>query len=441
MKFITVILLLLTFTFVSFAQNTSNILGVANGRDFTSADLDPNVRPIWESFPGQFIELRKTLLERQIIDTLLNLEANEQKISSEELVAKEVTKKVANPSAAEIKAVYDANKTQIGDKTLEEIRPQIINFLKQDAEQKTWIAFITQLKSKYKVKYENDVTSPNLKADDVLTNIGEFKITNKDFERKNALQLYEYEANVAEQAINSLQQAMDSALILAESQALGIPPSQYIAQEITNKMKDFSPAEEEKLQTELRNKLYAKYKANIFIKEPQRFLQSISADDDPFYGKQNAPVTVIMFTDFQCPACAATHPILKQVIAEYGDKIKFVVRDFPLTNIHKNAFNAALAANVASKQGKYFEYTELLYDNNKLLDVESLKKYAAEAGLDVKKFEKDFADKTLAQEIRKDVKDGTSYGVNGTPSIFVNGYKVRTLSAAAFRKAIERALK
>ncbi|MGI8668830.1 MAG: thioredoxin domain-containing protein [Aridibacter sp.] len=441
MKFITAILLLLTFTFVSFAQNTSNILGVANGRDFTSADLDPNVRPIWESFPGQFIQLRKTLLERQIIDTLLNLEANEQKISSEELVDKEVTKKVANPSAAEIKAVYDANKTQIGDKTLEEIRPQIINFLKQDAEQKTRFAFITQLKAKYKVKYENDVTSPNLKNDDALATIGEFKITNKDFERKNALQLYEYEANVAEQAINSLQQTMDSALILAESQALGIPPNQYIAKEITNKMKDFSPAEEEKLQTELRNKLYTKYKANIFIKEPQPFLQSISADDDPFYGKQNAPVTVIMFTDFQCPACAATHPILKQVIAEYGDKIKFIVRDFPLTQIHENAFNAALAANAANKQGKYFEYTELLYDNNKSLDVESLKKYATEAGLDVKKFEKDFADKTLAEEIRKDMKDGESYGVNSTPSIFVNGYKVRTLSASAFRKAIERALK
>ncbi len=441
MKFISIIVLLFIFTFTGFAQSTSNILGVANGRDFTSADLDPNVRPVWENSPGQYIQLRKTLLERQIVDTLLNLEAAGQGISAEELVAKEVTKKTATFSNEEIKAVYDANKAQIGDKTLAEVRPQIINFLKQDAEQKTWLAFITQLKSKYKVKYENNVTSPNLKAGDVLVTIGEIKIDNKNYERNNALELYEYEANVAEQAIDSLQQAMDSALILAESQALGIPPSQYIAREIKNKMKNFSPAEEAKLQTELRNKLYTKYKANIFIKEPQPFLQSISADDDPFQGKANAPVTVVMFTDFQCPACAATHPILKQVIAEYGDKIKFVVRDFPLTQVHENAFNAALAANAANKQGKFFEYTELLYENNTSLDVESLKKYAAEAGLDVKKFEKDFADKMFAEEIRKDMKDGNGYGVSSTPSIFVNGYKIRTLSSAAFRKAIERALK
>ncbi|MGI8541923.1 MAG: DsbA family protein [Aridibacter sp.] len=441
MKFITVILLLLTFTFVSFAQATSKILGVANGRDFTSADLDPNVRPVWENFPGQFIKFRKTLLEQQIVDTVLNLEASEQKISIEELVDKEVTKKVTNPSAAEIKAVYDANKSQIGNKTLEEIRPQIVSFLRREPEQKAYLSYISQLKNKHKVKYEKDVNSANLKSDDVLASIDETIITSSAFEKKNALNLYEYEANVAEQAIDSLQQAMDSALILAESQALGIPPSQYIARETTNKMKDFTPAEEEKLQTDLRNRLYQKYKANIFIKEPRPFLQSISADDDPFRGKQNAPVTVVMFTDFQCPACSATHPVLKQVIVEFGDKIKFVVRDFPLTQIHENAFNAALAANAANKQGKFFEYTELIYDNQTSLDLESLKKYAVEVGLDVKRFEKDFADKTLAEEIRKDMQDGSNYGVNSTPSIFVNGYKIRTLSAASFRKAIQRALK
>lgn len=441
MKFITVILLLFIFTFAGFAQNTSKVLGVANGRDFTSADLDPNVRLVWEGFPSQLIQLRKALLEQQIADILLQMEAAEQKISPEEIVAKEVTKKVATPSNEEIKAVFDANKSQIGDKTLEEIRPQIVSFLRQEPEQKAWLALTSKLKDKYKVKYEKDVNSENLNLNDVLAAIGTAKITFGDFERKNASELYEYEANIYEQTFDSLQQAIDSALILAESQAAGIPPNQFVAREITNKMKEFSPMEEEKLQADLRNRLYKKYKAEIFIKEPKPFIQTVSADDDPFSGKADAPVTVIMFTDFQCPACSAVHPILKQVIAEYGDKIKFVVRDFPLTNIHQNAFNAALAANAANKQGKFFEYTELLYNNQNSLDNASLKKFAVELGLDSKRFEKDFADKPLAEEIRKDMKDGETYGVNGTPSIFVNGYKIRTLSASAFRKAIERALK
>ncbi len=170
-------------------------------------------------------------------------------------------------------------------------------------------------------------------------------------------------------------------------------------------------------------------------------MQNIATANQPSQGRQTAPVTVVMFTDFQCPACSAVHPVLKKVMAEYGDKIRFVVRDFPLVNIHENAFRAALAANAANAQGKFFEYTELLYKNQNALDKDSLEKYAADLGLNQKQFDLDLTSEKFAADIKKDMADGKIYGITGTPTIYVNGVRVRELSAEDFRKAIDRALK
>jgi protein-disulfide isomerase len=128
------------------------------------------------------------------------------------------------------------------------------------------------------------------------------------------------------------------------------------------------------------------------------------------------------------------------VIAEYGSKVRLVVRDFPLEGIHPQAFQAAAAANAVRAQGKYFEFIEILYRNQEALEGESLIKYATGLGVDIKKMTADMAAATVAPEIKKDVEDGIAYGVGGTPTIFVNGVKVHRLSAPAFRAAIDRAL-
>jgi protein-disulfide isomerase len=117
------------------------------------------------------------------------------------------------------------------------------------------------------------------------------------------------------------------------------------------------------------------------------------------------------------------------------------VRDYPLVQIHENAFQAALAAGAANAQGKFFEYTEVLYKNQNRLDVVSLKKYAGDLGLNLKQFELDLTNEKSAAEIRKDIADGKNYGIGSTPTIFVNGVKVRANTAESFRNAIERALK
>ncbi len=261
-----------------------------------------------------------------------------------------------------------------------------------------------------------------------------------EFVKANGLVLYEYEANVFDVLKSSLEQVVDSAVYASEAQSMGISTSDFIAREINDKLKEFSDEEIAAVEAEMRKKLYPKYRVKFFLDEPEPFIQTISVDDDPSNGPPNAPVTVVMFTDLQCPACAGFYPVMKTVIAGYKDKVRLVVRDFPLLQKHENAFQAAVAANAANAQGKFFEYKEILYKNQESLDTDSLIKYAKEIGLDVKRFEKDLLDEKFAAEVRRDIADGRSYGVTGTPSVFINGYKLRHLSVKSFREAIERAI-
>ncbi len=132
------------------------------------------------------------------------------------------------------------------------------------------------------------------------------------------------------------------------------------------------------------------------------------------------------------------HPVLEEVLKSYGNKVRFVVRDFPLTQ-HEHARKAAEAANAANAQGKFFEYVALLFKNQKALDVPSLKKYASDLGLNRARFDAALDRGVYAAEIKKDIEDGEMYGVGSTPTIFVNGVQLRILSAEGLREAIDRA--
>ncbi len=429
------------FTFTSFAQKPDEILATANNQKFTAKDLSPEVKVVFENLPKTIGELRNSLLEQQIAETLFETEAAARKLTVEKLIETEVTKKVAAPTEKEIQAVYDANRNDVGGKTIEEVRPQIVAFLRREPEQKSLAEYLSNLKVKYKVALGKDINAPNLKLFDVLATVNGKTISVENFEAKNKLRLYEFQADIYDQIQELLEQTVYENLIAAEAKAQNIEASDLIAREITDKLRDYSEEERRQLQTALEKRLYQKYNAKFLLKSPAPVAQNISTENQPSQGKQTAPVTVVMFTDFQCPACSAVHPVLKKVLAEYGDKVRFVVRDFPLVNIHENAFRAALAANAANAQGKFFEYTDVLYKNQNALDKDSLEKYAADLGLNQKQFDLDLSSEKFAADVKKDMADGKTYGITGTPTIYVNGVRVRELSAEDFRKAIDRALK
>lgn len=438
--------LLLTFVFLFisfnvFAQNSEEILATANNQTFTSRDLAPGVREAFENLPKTVAEKRGELLEQQIAAGLLETEAAARKTTVEKLVQKEVNAKIPNPTDAQVQAVYDANRVNIGDKTVAEMRPQITVFLRRDLEAKAFTDYISTLKTKYKVLNGKDVNAPNLVASDILANVGGKQITVEAFEAKNKLAIYDLKAEIYDQTRDALEQVLFSTLLTAEAKSQNVQASDIIAREITDKLREFADSERDQLENNLRKKLFQKYDVKVLLKDPPPVVQNISIAGSPSKGRTDAPITVVMFSDFQCSHCAVAHPVLQRIMAEYGDKIRFVVRNFPLESIHENAFRAALAGEAANAQGKFFEYLELLYRNQDKLDDESLKKYAAQVGLNQKQFDLDLGSEKFVAAVRRDLQDGANYGVAATPTIFVNGVKVRSNSPQGIRRAIERALK
>jgi protein-disulfide isomerase len=166
--------------------------------------------------------------------------------------------------------------------------------------------------------------------------------------------------------------------------------------------------------------------------------------DDSHKTGTGTKVTVVEFGDFQCPACGAAEPTVERLISEYNDKATFVFRNFPLPQ-HKNAVIAALAAESAGGQNKYWEMHNKLYatqnDWSESADPLSFyTKYATDLGLDVNKFTSDVNNKTYQSRIDVDQADGTAVNVQGTPTFFVNGKATADYKYDTLKKAIDDAL-
>jgi protein-disulfide isomerase len=147
----------------------------------------------------------------------------------------------------------------------------------------------------------------------------------------------------------------------------------------------------------------------------------------PVRGAAQAPVTIVEFSDFQCPFCKQAHPTLAQVLERYPGKVRLFYRDFPLDGLHPQARRAAEAARCAHDQGKFWEFHDLLFTNSPQAGDSDLRRYATQTGLDVTQFEGCLASGVHKGAVQRDIDEGTRLGVTGTPAFFVNG---RPLSGA-----------
>ena len=160
----------------------------------------------------------------------------------------------------------------------------------------------------------------------------------------------------------------------------------------------------------------------------------ISADNDPIIGDPNAPISIIEFSDFQCPFCARFHiQTLPSILEEYVDqgKVKLIFRDFPIQNIHPNALPASVAAECANEQGKFKEMHDELFENQKEWSgvetanaVSLFSQYALEMGLEQEVFDSCLTNGKYIEEIRNDLNDGRTYGVSGTPGFFIGNDQI-----------------
>ena len=445
-------------------------VAIVNGQTLTTADLDPRIRNEIDGLEEKITQTRRDVLDVMINTILLELEAKKRKLTTAQLYNLEVSKRIPEPTAAEVTRFIEDNRDRIGAGDDAAIRKQVSDVLRARAGLQIQEDFVGRLRKLNPIVLGVNINSPNLSPSAVVATIaGQPLLAGPVLERlkpaifKLRRDTYELERATVERLISDM-------LVIAEANRRNIGADVLIRTEVSEKA--HRPTDEEvakfyaenqkeirgdlnavhnqlvefleerdkqRLERELNERLRRTANVRLLIQEPQAPTQSISVDDDPSRGPATAPVTIVEFSDFQCPACAAMHPIIEEVVKSYGEKVRFVMRDFPLS-IHANARRAAEAANAAHAQGKFFEYAALLYQRQASLDPESLKKYATELGLDRARFDAALDKGTYAAEVQHDLMDGENYGVDQTPTIFVNGVVLGTLSSEALRAAIDRSL-
>jgi protein-disulfide isomerase len=447
-----------------------NTLAVVNGQIVTFNDIDQRVRDAVNNLDRDISDMRRRALTDQVNAYLFEAEAKKRNVKMEEFLNTEIYSRIPPPSEEEIRYIYENNRDQIGPVSLDEARQRIINAVREQRAASLVEDLAQRLRMMYVVEWgTTDVNAQGVAPSTVLASVSGRAITYGDLNEQlkpavNDMRLRLYEAE--REAVDA---KIDDLLLEAEARRRRITRDDLIRVEITDKMRKLTDADVSRFYEENKARIQGTLEARraeiasfleqqervrvaqalierlrstaqirMMLAEPAGYVQKINTDDDPSRGPVTAPVTVVMFTDFQCPACSATHPVLDEVLKLYGARVRLVVRDFPL-EMHQWSRKAAEAANAAKAQGKFFEYINVLYRNQQALDVPSLKKYASDIGLDRARFDAELDGGKYAAEVAHDIAEGKSYGITGTPAIFINGVRLLDLSDRGMKAAIDRA--
>lgn len=248
---------------------------------------------------------------------------------------------------------------------------------------------------------------------------------------------------------SKLEQLVDDELLKAESAKRGVSKEELLKTEVDSKVQDPTKAEvdqfyqvnkarirnsEEAVEPQIRaylrrqkrqeayqsfiSHLKDQYSVKTFLKP---FRRQVEVDGHPSKGPAGAPVTIVEFSDFQCPYCSKMANALKDVENHYGDKVRLVYRQFPISSLHPNAENAAEASLCAAEQGHFWDMYNLMFQDQQNLQISALKKKAAQIGLNTKQFDECLQSGKYKSQIQKDIEDGVRVGVTGTPGVFING--------------------
>lgn len=288
------------------AQAADETVATVGTATITRAQLEKAVKPQLIEVENQRFEVLSDGLDELIAEQLFTQEAKSKNVPVEQLVQTEITAKIAEPSDADVQKVYDDNKAQLGGQTLEQVKPRIVEFLKQQKAEERQTAYIQELKGKYKT--------------------------------------------------------------------------------------------------------------TVALKPPK---VEVSTAGRPARGPANAPVTIIEFSDYECPFCKRAEVVVQEVVKAYPDKVKLVYRHFPL-DFHEQAKPAAEASACAAAQGKFWEFHDKLFAGSSL-SPERYKAIAAEVGLDQAKFDQCVQKNEFKAQIEQDMADASAVGVTGTPAFFING--------------------
>lgn len=301
----------------------------------------------------------------------------------------------------------------------------------------------------------------------VVASIGTRSITLREVEQTVALPLYQTDQQRSQLLHQALQQLIEEELLKTEASRKGVTVSQLLAEasqsesvarlaNLPGPVKQLSPGnarssvdleaprdpeEQARLRQALLVALRRQATIHINLPEPEPPILAVSADDDPSVGPASAPITIVEFSDFQCPYCKLSVLTIKEILAKYPDKVKVVYRDYPGPN-HPHAQQAAEAAQCAGDQGKFWEYHDSLFDRQAPGTGWNFTELAKEIGLNQDAFVTCLNTRRYREEVAQDLHDGFKLGVTSTPTFFINGRPlVGAKPFAEFQAVIDRLLK
>ncbi len=310
------------------------------------------------------------------------------------------------------------------------------------------------------------------KAPDIVASIGGRAITAEEIEKPLALRMHNLEMEIYREKRAALDGAIAQTLLAREAARRKITVEQLIDEtakargvkvedaEIQNylqqnrsKLADWKGSEEE-LEARVKDSLFqqkmfqtirdfamslaAPGEVAVYLKEPPMPFTPISPGNDPSLGPPNAPVTVIVFSDYQCPACRKAHATIEELRGFYKEKVRWVFKDYPLES-HKGSDLAAVAARCAREQGKFSEYQDVLFSTDESLNYERLSFYAKQLGLDSDGFDACFQDPRFKAAVAKDREEARNAGIDQTPTIIVNGkFFSGPITVERFKEVIDR---
>ncbi|HEU4509698.1 MAG TPA: thioredoxin domain-containing protein [Pyrinomonadaceae bacterium] len=449
------------------------ILGVVNGVKITKNDLNPETRSRVEELQREVIEARARELDIQIDSILLESEAKKRGVTPSQVIKDDVIAKVQTPTEAEAQAFYEKNKAQLKGE-FKDAKDNIIEYLRYQRQQEEAGKLAQRLRAAAQVKVIAKATAPPATSADrarVLATVNTKQITAGDIEDSLRPLIFNVQQEVYTLRKQDLELKINDTLLSQEAQKKGITTRALLEAEVNAKLTRVTEAQAQAFYNENKDRISGDFtqtkaqiiqyleegkereatlafaeqlrrasKIEINITAPESPAFSIATDDQPVKGNPKAVVTIVEFTDFECPSCARQHPVLERIVSEFGDRLRLVVRDFPLSQ-HANARKAAEAAEAAREQGKYWEYAALLFRNQSALGVDKLKQYATELGLDRAKFDASLDSGKFAEKIQRDLVDGRKLGINGTPTLYINGKRVSDNSYESLKSAIEAVLK
>jgi len=453
-------------------EEPADAFAVVEGVPVTRKEIDERLAADIAALQRQVIEARKHELDLQINSRLLEAEAQRRGTSALKLVKDEVMAKAAEPTEADAQVFYEQNKSRIKAE-FDVVRPDIINYLRAERQRAAAQALAERLRAAAHIKrLVAEATPPASVAERarVFAIVNDHPITSAEIEDALRPLVFSVQEQVYALRRRDTELRVNDLLLEAEAKKRGLTGKALLDAEVARRVKPVTEKEAEEFYNQNKELIsgdfaqvkeqvsqYLKGRAEseavatyaselrraaqikLLLKAPEPPTYAITTDDQPAKGSQSAAVTVVEFTDYQCPACAQAQPVVERLMREYGDRVRLVVRDFPLER-HADAYKAAQAAEAARAQGKYWEYTALLMQHQTALDAAHLKEYATHLGLDRQKFDAALDTEQYAEQVQRDIQDGNQIGIGGTPTLFVNGRKLAENTYEALKAATEAAL-